>query len=605
MQFENPNVLLLMCVALVLLALGLVAAYRRRVQLLQSFCEPKLLLQLFRMETFRNTFWKSRLLVLSAMMFLFLALARPQLGFDWQEVERKGVDLLVAIDVSQSMMAEDIKPNRLQRAKREIVDLMRMLQGDRVGLIAFAGVPFVQCPLTLDYSAIDLFLDSVDTDLIPVPGTGLGAAIDLANETFKRSGSKSKALILITDGEDHEGDPVAAAKRAKELGVRIFTIGMGQEGGAPIPEKEGGGFKKDSLGNLILTKLDSSVLKKIAEETNGLYVRSTTGDFDLERIYAQEIRKGMELSDLKSNRQKNFHERFQWPLFFAFILLLLEPFVRVTIGFKWPKRKRVLQPMAALLAMFMVSIAHAESPATLYKKGKYDEARKGFLERSIEDPKNPRWKYNLGNSEYKAKDYAAAERSYQDLLKTGDSKYQFKTLYNLGNTAYYQDHLEDAVGFFEKALAINPKDEDARHNLEFVKKKLEEKKQQQKDQQKNDEKKDDKKDDQKDEKKDGSKSSDEKDQQGNDKQEKSNDGSQDQKQQQENQNSDEEQDFAKKSGEENKAAEQKDTQGFKAEPSQNLEREKAEAMLQNLNEDPKKFRMGKAKPAAPRSGKDW
>ena len=256
---------------------------------------------------------------------------QPRWGFQWEDIKRQGIDIMVAIDVSQSMLAEDIKPSRLERAKRKVYDLCRMLEGDRIGLIAFAGTSFVQCPLTLDYGAFKIFLDYLEPDLIPVPGTAIGQAIRAAINSFSRRERTSKALIIITDGEDHEGNPLEAAQEAKKEGIRIFTIGVGQEGGAPIPMKDGsGGFKKDERGELVLSRLDEAALQKIALETGGSYVRSVTGDLDLNKIYQEDIRGTIEKKELLSTRKKRWEERFQWFLFAAILLLGIEFFMRET-----------------------------------------------------------------------------------------------------------------------------------------------------------------------------------------------------------------------------------------------------------------------------------
>jgi Ca-activated chloride channel family protein len=216
----------------------------------------------------------------------------------------------------------------LERAKREVIDLIEMLEGDRIGLIAFAGTSFVQCPLTLDYGACKMFLDYIDTDLIPVPGTAIAEAIRTSLKSFNKRERKSKALILITDGEDHEGEPIDAAKEAKKEGIKIFTIGVGREGGAPIPLKDGsGGFKKDRKGDMVITHLDEITLQKIALETGGSYVRSVTGDMDLDKIYQEGIKQHVEQKQLKSTRKRRWEERFQWFIFFALLFVSVEFFV--------------------------------------------------------------------------------------------------------------------------------------------------------------------------------------------------------------------------------------------------------------------------------------
>jgi Ca-activated chloride channel family protein len=267
-------------------------------------------------------------LMILGIAFGIFALTKPQWGFHWEEVKRVGVDIIVAIDVSESMLAEDVKPNRLERAKREVCDLIEMLEGDRIGLIAFAGTSFAQCPLTLDYGAFKMFLDYLDIDLIPVPGTALAESIRTAIKSFNTRERKSKALIIITDGEDHGGDPLEAAKEAKQEGIKIFPIGVGQEGGAPIPLRDGsGGFKKDRQGDMIITRMDETTLQKIALETGGSYVRSVTGDMDLDKIYREGIKQQIEKKQLKSTRKRRWEERFQWFIFCSLLLIAAEFFV--------------------------------------------------------------------------------------------------------------------------------------------------------------------------------------------------------------------------------------------------------------------------------------
>jgi Ca-activated chloride channel family protein len=203
-----------------------------------------------------------------------------------------------------------------------------MMEGDRIGLIAFAGTSFVQCPLTLDYGACKMFLDYIEPDLIPVPGTALADAIRNAIKSFNTKERKSKVLILITDGEDHEGAPLEAAREAKQEGIKIFTIGVGQDGGAPIPLRDGsGGFKKDRRGDMIITHLDEATLQKIALETEGSYVRSVTGDMDLDKIYKVDIKQHIEGKELSSTRQRRWEQRFQWFVCAALLVIAGEFFI--------------------------------------------------------------------------------------------------------------------------------------------------------------------------------------------------------------------------------------------------------------------------------------
>ncbi|MEM9292950.1 MAG: VWA domain-containing protein [Acidobacteriota bacterium] len=306
-------------------ALSAAAAGKR----LQRFAEAPTLKRLAQRVSCGKRIFKALLLLL-AVSALILTLARPQWGFTWEEVRRQGVDVVVAVDVSDSMLVRDVSSSgtldRLQRAKREIVDLLQILDGDRVGIVAFAGSAFLQCPLTLDYAAAEIFLDAVDSDSIPVKGTNLAAALETSLDAFRGAGHPSRAIILITDGEDHSGRALQAARRAAEEEVRIFTIGIGRDEGAPIPDPRGG-FRRDRSGSIVLSKLDESTLQQIALDTGGSYVRSVTGDVDLEQIYTQGIKAVLEDQELESQQRRRWHERFQWTLLFAIACLMLESLI--------------------------------------------------------------------------------------------------------------------------------------------------------------------------------------------------------------------------------------------------------------------------------------
>ena len=323
MRFGDPLYFyLLWC--LVPLIFFMVWGMRKKQQLTLKFCGNPLLSKLVHPGVEKRHRSKTIFVVL-AILFLRLALTRPRWGYEWENLHQRGVDVIVALDVSSSMLAEDIKPNRLERAKRKISDLLDMMEGDRIGLVAFAGTSFVQCPLTLDYGAARLFLSAIDTQLIPVQGTALGNAIKTSVKAFRSQEKKSKALILITDGEDQTGKALSAAKSASDQGVKIYTIGIGGEIGAPLPNPSGaGGFRKNQHGEVILSKLDETTLQQIALETGGSYVRSVTGDIDLNTIYKDQIKKNIEKKELKSERRKIWQERFQWFIFIALIFLVAE-----------------------------------------------------------------------------------------------------------------------------------------------------------------------------------------------------------------------------------------------------------------------------------------
>jgi len=259
-------------------------------------------------------------------LFLIFALIGPKWGYHWEEVEKKGIDIVIAIDTSRSMLANDVKPNRLKVAKREVEDLLHLLQGDRVGLVAFAGSAFPYCPLTSDYGAFRLFLKDLDTNIIPLGGTSLAEAINEATDMFDERSGNHKVIILITDGENHEQDPIKAAKKAKEKGIVIYTVGVGKKEGSYIIIVRENGEKtllKDSNGQVVKSKLDEMTLNKIAIETGGLYAPAYGTNWGLESVYNDSIAK-IEKSAYKAQRVKKYENRFQIPLFIAFVFICTE-----------------------------------------------------------------------------------------------------------------------------------------------------------------------------------------------------------------------------------------------------------------------------------------
>jgi len=255
-----------------------------------------------------------------------LALARPQWGMRQETVQRQGVDVLAALDTSYSMNAEDVAPNRLEKAKSEIRGLIGRLKGDRIGLIAFSGVANVQCPLTLDYGAATLFLDVADTGTIPEPGTSLASAIQTATSAFIAKERKYKVLVVFTDGEDLEGQVQDAVDKAKQAGVIIYTVGIGSAEGRPIPIRDLKGdimeYRKDPEGQVVVSRLDERALAQIAAETGGRYFHATTSEGELDQIYDDISH--MEKKQLESRLYRNFEDQFQYPLALAIIFLVAE-----------------------------------------------------------------------------------------------------------------------------------------------------------------------------------------------------------------------------------------------------------------------------------------
>jgi len=267
-----------------------------------------------------------RFLIIIAAFFLIISLAMPQIGAKLTMIKRYGVDIMIAVDISSSMLAQDIKPSRIEKAKLEISSFIDKLKGDRVGILTFAGDSFMQCPLTLDYSAAKMFLSIIEPGMMPKPGTAIGGAIKTAAKSFSRKERKHKVIVLITDGEDHDTNPVEASNEAKREGIIIYTIGIGTKKGEPIPVMDESGkvigYKKDKGGEVVMTKLDEEALQKIALVTDGKYYHATAGEFELDSIY-EEISK-MEKKEL-SNRMLTQHEdRFQYFLGIALALLCIE-----------------------------------------------------------------------------------------------------------------------------------------------------------------------------------------------------------------------------------------------------------------------------------------
>ena len=263
-----------------------------------------------------------------AMVSLLIGLANLQFGTKLEEVKREGIDLMICLDVSNSMLAEDLSPNRLERSKRAIYQLIEKLHNDRLGIIVFAGQAYVQLPITTDYSSAKLFLETIGTDIVPTQGTSIGSAINLAMESFDFENGTSKSIIVITDGENHEDDAMNAAIAANDKGVIVNTIGMGSEKGGPIPVYKNGAqvdFRKDNAGNTVVTKLNEKMLKEIATAGNGSYVRASNAKGGLDKIMS-EIDK-MEKKEFGSKSFKDYEDRFQIFLIIALLLIVLENFI--------------------------------------------------------------------------------------------------------------------------------------------------------------------------------------------------------------------------------------------------------------------------------------
>jgi len=273
-------------------------------------------------------------LLIFALSFAFIAAARPQFGRKVHLVKRRGIDVVIALDISLSMLAEDIKPNRLEYAKNELASFIDRLKGDRIGIVAFAGKAFVQCPLTIDYSAAKFFLESLSPDAISVQGTAIGEALGMAEGMFREKSGEYEVIVLLTDGEDTVTDPLKPAKDLAEAGIRVYTLGIGSPSGELIPLRDESGnlvgYKKDRNGNLVRSRMNEVLLRKIAEITGGAYYRCSGRGGELEKLY--DVISGMEKREISSKQFSKLEDRFQYFLLPAVILLIIESFL--------PERRR-------------------------------------------------------------------------------------------------------------------------------------------------------------------------------------------------------------------------------------------------------------------------
>ena len=324
LRYQNSEWLFLL-VLIPIIILGFILSVRWRKKAIEVFGQLKLVYKLMPMASEFKLRFKFILFAI-AIGSLIIGIANPQIGSKMEEVKREGVDLMIAIDLSNSMLAEDLQPNRLMRAKQSISKLIDRLDGDRIGLIVFAGDAFVQLPITTDYSAAKLFLSTINTSIVPTQGTAIGKAIELSVKSFDLNNDQNKAIIVITDGENHEDDAIEMADAASEKGVFVHTIGMGSVEGSPIPIKNRygqlKGYRKDKQGKTVITKLNEEMLQEIAQAGGGSYIRANSTQSGLNALF-EEINK-MEKSEIGSKVFTDYKDRFQIFICLAIGLLLLD-----------------------------------------------------------------------------------------------------------------------------------------------------------------------------------------------------------------------------------------------------------------------------------------
>jgi Ca-activated chloride channel family protein len=502
MTFGAPHWLWGLLLIPILIAL-FIRAEHRGLRRLQEFVSARLLPQL------AGTVNRPRRMVRFGMQLLGLSLAlvslaQPRWGYTFEDVKRKGLDLLIAVDTSRSMLSNDVQPDRIERVKLATHDLINELQGDRVGLIAFAGRAFLQAPLTIDYEAVMESINDLDTKTIPEGGTNISSAIDLATQSFGKSAVGNRALIIFTDGEELSGDAVKTAKAAANEGVRIFTVGVGTPQGSLIPITAENGetaFVKDSAGQVVKSKLDEKPLREIAQATGGFYVHLENGPRTMQQIYNEGLAK-MQAAEIDVRLSRRPIERYEWPLGAAIIALALSILIgerksatgRIRRGERVRERSYLPSSVkataaTAALAIFFCQFAFATTPGLkAYRDGKFEDAYSHFQETLKAHPQSraeDKLQFDSGTAAYKLKDYSKALESFSQALLSPDTGLQSKSHYNLGNTLYQRGEGEksdekklsewtNALDHYEQTLKVEPQNKEAKENYDYVKKKIEE-----------------------------------------------------------------------------------------------------------------------------------
>ena len=475
-------------------------AERRAARRLREFVSERLLPNLSRTVDLRRRRFRHALM-LAGFCLALAALAKPRLGYIYEDVKRKGLDVLLAVDTSRSMLSNDVAPSRLQRVKLATQDLLGELQGDRVGLIAFAGRAFLQAPLTIDYEAAVDAINDLDTSTIPEGGTNISAAIDLAVATYGKSAIGNRALIIFTDGEELSGDAMKSAKAAADAGVRIFTVGIGTAEGSLIPlAGEGGGtaFVKDTTGQVVKSKLDEKRLKEIAETTGGFYIHLEGGQRTMKQLFDEGLTK-MQAGDIDERMSRRPIERYQWPLGAALVVFsgafLMRERRRERASLRRAETTRVLAATAVVL-LFSPWLSFGAAPGLdAYRNDKYREAYEQFEKTLKEHPNShatDKIEFDAGAAAYKLGDFGKALEWFSRSLLSKDQSLQQKSHYNIGRSleerADRAENNEKALGdltnaqsHYEEAVKLDPNDERAKANLEEVKQKIERLKQKPKD----------------------------------------------------------------------------------------------------------------------------
>jgi Ca-activated chloride channel family protein len=489
MRFEHPQLLWLLLVVPPVLAGFFWWALRSRQKLLAQFIHARLLSTLTVGISPARQKIRFALLIL-AVALLVVAIARPQYGYDKEEVQQNGLDIVVAVDTSKSMLATDIAPNRLTRAKLATLELMQVAKADRLGLVAFAGDAFLECPLTIDNTAFQENVQALDVNSIPQGGTAIASAINTALTAFKEK-TRHKVLVLFTDGEDNDSEAGAleAAQNAAKEGLKIFTIGIGSAEGTLVTVAGADGntdYIRDEKGQVVKSKLNEALLQQIATAAGGFYL-PLRGANTMDTLYERGLAP-LPKSESRELLIKQYHEQFQWPLAAAVSLLLAEMLLPER---KTPKQSKVQSPrskaeaaaLAALVGLILLPIAANASPASAlrdYQAANFTNALQEFTQLARARTNDLRLVFNAGDAAYRATNFDLAQSLFQQVTLSPDLKLQQQAFYNLGNVQFQkakqaedldglEQGFEDAAKIYERAVTLNTNDADAVFNLKFSK----------------------------------------------------------------------------------------------------------------------------------------
>lgn len=475
MSFHYPVALYLFILGAAMVGLHFWSRWKRKMDI-QSLGDWKIIRQLVPVEALVRRGIKD-IWVLVAFLLLIFTTAGPQFGNRMKEVKQRGMDVFVAVDTSRSMLAEDVAPSRMDRAKQSLSLLIQKLGGNRVGIIAFAKFAVIQCPLTVDTEAARMFLDLLDTNTVPKQGTSLGDAIRLGIQSFNKEDKSGKAIVLLTDGEDHESDPMGAAKLAKENGVVIFTIGIGTTKGEVIKKRDENGNVQEFLkhkGEMVLSRLDDTLLSKIAATTGGRYYRASSSDQEIDEI--ADILNGLDKKEFATKLYERREERFQWFGWVAFLILLIEFFVSEKAG-QWQRIRaiRFKQAVTAAVCLLFIGTAqadvkdHVRRGNQLLKKKDFAGARAEFESAAIDAPEAAFLPYNIATTYYLEGNFEEAKKRYEQALTMAkDPILKEQANYNLGHVMFHSGDKPGAIEKFKECLRINPSDEDAKYNIEYI-----------------------------------------------------------------------------------------------------------------------------------------